>query len=97
MAVSQLKYRGFELSSLIWKLYLTQAIKTQNRALYKEAFVTPGGATLTESVIRSLLNESSSVFLVHPRYMVTGHSEELCAHLISLHNERLVLHNLYLL
>jgi hypothetical protein len=51
------------------KLYLTQGIKTQNRALYKEASVTVGGVTLTDSVIGSLPNESPSVCQVHPWYV----------------------------
>jgi hypothetical protein len=62
-------------------------MKTQNRALYKEASATLGDVTLTDSVIGSLPNESSSVCPAHPWYVPTRHPQKFHAHLISLHNE----------
>jgi hypothetical protein len=124
----QLKYCGFELSSLIWKLYLqmdmlfweiyseifscmicmslfshnnhkwklfvlscylTRAINTEQSTIQR-SFCNTWWSN-THSVIGSLLKESSSVCWAHPWYVQTRNSEKLRAHLISLHNEHLIL------
>jgi hypothetical protein len=78
------------MKTLCSKLYLTRAIKTQNKAQEKETSVTLDGATLTDWLIRWSSNEWQSVWRGIPLCLPITHSEKLPRRLISLQNEHLL-------
>jgi hypothetical protein len=81
------------MKTLCSKLYLTWAIKTQNRAQYQEASITLDGVTLADSLIRWSPNEWHSVCWGIPQCLPIRRSEKLPGHLIRVHNE----HSVYIL